>query len=198
MTFSGGAAIGEAVAIGKRDANRMTGFDRSLLVLGGARSGKSRHAQAMAEAAAVGDAARLVFVATAQVFDDEMAERIARHQADRDARWRTRDAPIYLADVIRQEDAPETVILVDCLTLWASNLILCEHDIPAALDKLVMALAAASAKIVLVSNEVGFGIVPDNRLARLFRDAAGSINQRVAAVVTQVDLVVAGLPLRLK
>lgn len=176
----------------------MTGFERSLLVLGGARSGKSRHAQAAAEAAAVGNAARLVFIATAQAFDDEMAQRIARHRADRDARWEVREAPVELADAIRAEDRPDTVILIDCLTLWTSNLLLHGHDVPAALEDLLVALSAASARIVLVSNEVGFGIVPDNRLARLFRDAAGTINQRVASAVTQVDLVVAGLPLRVK
>lgn len=172
----------------------MTAFGRSLLVLGGARSGKSRHAQAAAEAAG----GELVFIATAQAFDDEMAARIARHRADRDSRWQTHEAPLDLPDAIRAADGDGTTVLVDCLTLWTSNLLLAGHDIPAATQALVAALEAAASRIVLVANEVGFGIVPDNALARAFRDAAGLLNQRVAAVATQVDLVVAGLPLRLK
>ncbi len=172
----------------------MNSFDRSLLVLGGARSGKSRHAQAAAEAA--GD--RLVFVATARALDREMADRIERHRADRGEAWRTREAPVDLAATLREEDRPGTVILVDCLTLWLSNLMLGEHDPGLATEALVAVLAGAAARVVLVSNEVGGGIVPANALARRFRDAAGMLNQRVAAAVTQVDLVVAGLPLRLK
>ena len=172
----------------------MTRFDQSLLVLGGARSGKSRHAQLAAEAAG----GRLVFIATAQAFDDEMADRIARHKSDRDDRWVACEAPFDLAAAIEQEDRPDTVILVDCLTLWASNLMLDDRDIEAATEMLVQRIATANARIVLVSNEVGWGIVPDNRLARRFRDVAGMANQRVAAAVSQVDLVVAGLALRLK
>ena len=167
---------------------------KSLLVLGGARSGKSRHAQAIAETSG----GELVFIATAQAFDGEMSDRIARHRADRDARWRTREAPLDLAEAIAAEDRPGATILVDCLTLWASNLLLADADTDAAAQTLVATLARASARIVLVSNEVGFGIVPDNALARRFRDVAGLLNQRVAAVVTEVDFVIAGLPQRLK
>ncbi|MET3760793.1 bifunctional adenosylcobinamide kinase/adenosylcobinamide-phosphate guanylyltransferase [Sphingomonas sp. AAP5] len=172
----------------------MPTFTKSLLVLGGARSGKSRHAQAIAEASG-GD---LVFIATAQAFDGEMTDRIARHRADRDARWRTIEAPLDLAETIAAEDRPGATILVDCLTLWASNLLLADADTDAAAQTLVATLARASARIVLVSNEVGFGIVPDNALARRFRDVAGLLNQRVAAVVSEVDFVIAGLPQRLK
>ncbi|WP_426264348.1 bifunctional adenosylcobinamide kinase/adenosylcobinamide-phosphate guanylyltransferase [Sphingomonas sp. PWP1-2] len=172
----------------------MPPFTKSLLVLGGARSGKSRHAQAIAEASG-GD---LVFIATAQAFDGEMTDRIARHRADRDARWRTLEAPLDLAEAIAAEDRPGATILVDCLTLWASNLLLADADTDAAAQTLVATLARASARIVLVSNEVGFGIVPDNALARRFRDVAGLLNQRVAAVVSEVDFVIAGLPQRLK
>ncbi|GHH17572.1 MULTISPECIES: bifunctional adenosylcobinamide kinase/adenosylcobinamide-phosphate guanylyltransferase [Sphingomonas] len=172
----------------------MPTFTKSLLVLGGARSGKSRHAQAIAEASG-GD---LVFIATAQAFDGEMTDRIARHRADRDARWRTLEAPLDLAEAIAAEDRPGATILVDCLTLWASNLLLADADTDAAAQTLVATLARASARIVLVSNEVGFGIVPDNALARRFRDVAGLLNQRVAAVVSEVDFVIAGLPQRLK
>lgn len=162
-------------------------------MLGGARSGKSRHAQALAEA--MGGAR--VFVATAQAFDDEMCDRIARHQADRDGSWFTVEAPLELPQVIRMQGAG-VVVLVDCLTLWLSNLLLADRDLEAASDELIEALTTAEAGIVLVSNEVGFGIVPDNALARRFRDAAGRLNQRVAAACDAVDLVVAGLPLRLK
>uniref|UniRef100_UPI0035CB6C63 bifunctional adenosylcobinamide kinase/adenosylcobinamide-phosphate guanylyltransferase n=1 Tax=uncultured Sphingomonas sp. TaxID=158754 RepID=UPI0035CB6C63 len=172
----------------------MPPFTTSLLVLGGARSGKSRHAQAIAEA--VGGP--LVFIATAQAFDAEMAERIARHRADRDERWRTLEAPLDLAQALFDADRPGATILVDCLTLWASNLLLAEADIAAATDTLLARLAVVQARVILVSNEVGFGIVPDNALARRFRDVAGTLNQRVAAAVSQVDFVIAGLPQRLK
>ncbi len=173
---------------------RVKSFGSSLLVLGGARSGKSRHAQAMAEATG-GD---LCFIATAQAFDLEMSERIARHRADRGARWRTVEAPVELVAAMTAEDRPGRTILVDCLTLWASNLLLSDADVDRAVDGLAARLATMAARVVLVSNEVGSGIVPDNALARRFRDVAGLLNQRVAGVATQVDLVVAGLPLRLK
>ncbi len=167
---------------------------KSLLVLGGARSGKSRHAQAVAEASG----GALVFIATAQAFDREMTDRIARHRADRDARWRTLEAPLALAEAIAAADRPGATVLVDCLTLWASNLLLADADTDAAAAALVATLERTSARIILVSNEVGFGIVPDNALARRFRDVAGLLNQRVAAAVAQVDFVIAGLPQRLK
>lgn len=166
----------------------------SLLVLGGARSGKSRYAQGRAEASGL----RRLFVATAQAFDDEMRDRIARHRDDRDAAWETVEAPIDIAGVIAARSTPETVLLVDCLTLWTTNLILGEHDCDAATRDLVTAIGGAAGPVILVANEVGFGIVPDNALARRFRDEAGIINQRVAAAVDEVQLIAAGLPLKLK
>jgi len=166
----------------------------SLFVLGGARSGKSRFAQARAEAMP----GELVFIATAQAFDAEMTDRIARHRADRDARWRTVEAPIALAEAIAQHSAPGRVLLVDCLTLWTSNLLLGEHDIDAATQALERAVITAPGPVILVANEVGLGIVPDNALARRFRDHAGLLNQRIAAAAQQVVLVTAGLPLSLK
>jgi adenosylcobinamide kinase/adenosylcobinamide-phosphate guanylyltransferase len=166
----------------------------SLLVLGGARSGKSRYAQARAE----GLDAELVFIATAQAFDAEMVDRIARHRADRDARWATVEAPVALAAAIRAECREDRVLLIDCLTLWTSNLLLAEHDIPAAADQLIMAIHEATGPLILVSNEVGLGIVPDNELARRFRDEAGRVNQQVAAAVDEAMFIAAGLPLRLK
>lgn len=165
-----------------------------LLVLGGARSGKSRYAQARAEATGL----RRLFVATAQAFDEEMRERIARHRADRDAAWATVEAPIDLAGTIVARSRADTVLLIDCLTLWTTNLILGDHDCRAATATLVEAIGTAAGPVVLVANEVGFGIVPGNALARRFRDEAGIVNQRVAAAVDEVQLVAAGLPLKLK
>ncbi|MEG8040633.1 bifunctional adenosylcobinamide kinase/adenosylcobinamide-phosphate guanylyltransferase [Sphingomonas sp. LR60] len=165
---------------------------RIRLVLGGARSGKSRHAQALAEVCA----APWRFIATAQAFDAEMAERIAHHRDDRSAAWTTIEVPLALAEAIAAVD--DGVLLVDCLTLWTSNLLLADADIDAATEALVAALGGSRARIVLVSNEVGWGIVPDNALARRFRDVAGRVNQRIAAAADRVDLVVAGLPMSLK
>lgn len=165
--------------------------DRSLLVLGGARSGKSRHAQAVAETRG----GALVFIATAQAFDDEMRDRITRHQADRDDRWRTVEAPLDLPEALA---GTAGVVLVDCLTLWASNLLLADADWEAATERLTDAIAAHRGTLILVANEVGLGIVPDNALARRFRDMAGTINQRVAAAVDRVHFLAAGLPLGLK
>lgn len=163
-----------------------------VLLLGGARSGKSRIAQTRAEALP----GELVYLATGEALDAEMAERIARHRADRGARWRTVEAPIDLPAAIRREDG--RVLLVDCLTLWLSNLMMGEHDIDAATNQLLAALDTASGTVLLVSNEVGMGIVPENALARRFRDEAGRLNQRVAAAASEVALVAAGLTLRMK
>jgi adenosylcobinamide kinase/adenosylcobinamide-phosphate guanylyltransferase len=165
-----------------------------MLVLGGARSGKSRYAQAVAE----GAGGRLVFVATAQAFDDEMTDRIRRHQADRDGRWTTVEAPLDVPGAIAAADGEDAVVLVDCLTLWASNLLLREEDADARLAALLDTIAGARGQILLVANEVGLGIVPDNALARRFRDLAGTINQRVAAAVDRVHMTVAGIPMVVK
>ncbi|MDM7956094.1 bifunctional adenosylcobinamide kinase/adenosylcobinamide-phosphate guanylyltransferase [Blastomonas sp.] len=163
-------------------------------ITGGARSGKSMRAQMLAESQE-GD---LVYLATAQAFDDEMTDRIARHQADRDARWRTVECPIDLPETIAREAGEGRVLLVDCLTLWTSNLLLGEHDFAAASQQLLGALASANSPVILVSNEVGMGIVPDNALARQFRDMAGRLNQQVAAIADRAELVVSGLSLTLK
>lgn len=165
-----------------------------LLVLGGARSGKSRYAQARAEALGL----RRIFVATAQAFDNEMEDRIALHRADRGTDWETIEAPLDLAGTIDACSMSDRVLLVDCLTLWTTNLILGEHNVDAATTTLAASLGAAKGPVILVANEVGYGIVPDNALARRFRDEAGIINQRIAATVDEVQLVAAGLPLRLK
>ena len=166
----------------------------SLLVLGGARSGKSRYAQARAETTGL---ARM-FIATAQAFDDEMTARIMRHREDRGEGWATVEAPLALAESIEEWSAPGRVLLIDCLTLWTTNLLLGDHDPTIATDRLTRAIAGAAGPLILVANEVGYGIVPDNALARRFRDEAGIVNQRVAAAADEVQLVAAGLPLKLK
>ncbi len=166
---------------------------RLALVLGGARSGKSRHAERLITALPP----PWIYVATAAAYDDEMRERIALHRARRDDGWRTVDAPLALDDALDQVPAG-TPVLVDCLTLWLSNLLLGEHDIEAATRALELALARRAGLTVLVSSEVGLGIVPEHALARRFRDAAGSLHQRLAARADHVVLVAAGLPLTLK
>lgn len=165
-----------------------------LFVLGGARSGKSRYALNRAEALP----GALLFVATAQALDKEMDSRIARHREERGPRWRTIEEPLDLATVVRAESTADRVLLIDCLTLWASNLLLADRDIDAATVALVRALGEAQGPVILVANEVGLGIVPDNALARRFRDVAGIINQAVAACVNEAVFMAAGLPMRLK
>ena len=163
------------------------------LVLGGARSGKTAFAQAQAEAAV----ARPTLIATAQAFDEEMLARVDRHRAERGDRWATIEAPLDLTAALATLAADDAVV-VDCLTLWLSNLMHAEVDIDASVRDLIIALAACPARIWLVGNEVGQGIVPDNALARRFRDEAGWMHQRLAAAADAVFLIVAGLPLRLK
>jgi adenosylcobinamide kinase/adenosylcobinamide-phosphate guanylyltransferase len=165
--------------------------DRMTLVLGGARSGKSAHAERLIEACP----APWLYLATAQAWDDEMRARIAEHRARRPSGWQTLDVPTALPEAIRAATGPT---LVDCLTLWLTNLLLAEADLEAATEALARACAAAPGPLVLVGNEVGLGIVPDNALARRFRDAAGRLHQRLAAQADRVVLTVAGLPLTVK
>ncbi|WP_428484816.1 bifunctional adenosylcobinamide kinase/adenosylcobinamide-phosphate guanylyltransferase [Rhodopila sp.] len=162
------------------------------LVLGGARSGKSRHA----EECLTRHAAPWIYIATAQAFDDEMRIRIAQHQARRNAGWHTIEVPIDLADALDREAARP--VLVDCLTLWLSNLMLGGHDIPTATAALEAVLDRRRQPTVLVSNELGLGIVPGTLLGRAFRDEAGLLNQRMAARAAHVLFMIAGLPMTLK
>ena len=138
-----------------------------------------------------------MLIATGQAFDDEMAERIARHQADRGESWTTVEAPLALAEAITALPH-DAVAVVDCLTLWLSNLMLAERNVEAAATELVEAVAACPARLWLVSNEVGLGIVPETPLGRRFRDEAGRLHQRLARVADEVYFVAAGLPLRMK
>ena len=193
------------------------------LILGGARSGKSRYAERLIEDRLVENrlvedrlaGKRLVddglvddgrggiyraatYIATADVLDDEMAARVARHRARRGPSWHTVETPTDIADALGLYTDPEKPILLDCLTLWLTNLMLADRDCRRETETLLGALGAVKGPVLLIANEVGFGIVPDNALARRFRDAAGVLNQAVAAVATQVVLIAAGLPLVLK
>ena len=163
-------------------------------VLGGARSGKSRFAESLAPERG----ARCVYIATAETVDDEMASRIAVHRARRGPAWRTVEAPIELAQAIGRESASRTWLLVDCLTVWLGNLMHHGLDVDDAREALLEALAAARGPVVLVANEVGLGLVPDNAMARAFRDHAGQLNQAVARAARTVCFVAAGIAVTLK
>lgn len=172
----------------------MTDKNRSVFVLGGARSGKSRFAEELA----VKTGGRLHYLATGRAFDDEMAERILHHQARRSGEWRTYEAPVDIAAVLERLDSAENVVLIDCLTLWLTNLMMENADIEAAFARLEAAIVSVKARMIFVSNEVGLGIVPENRMAREFRDHAGRLHQRIATLAGEVYFVAAGLPLKMK
>ena len=167
---------------------------RLTLVLGGARSGKSQFAERLVES----QAGACIYVATAEARDTEMAQRIADHRARRGDRWRTVEAPLDLIAALRDNAAADRAVLVDCLTLWLANLIDAGRDVDAETAALTEALPALAGPVVMVANEVGLGIVPDNALARAFRDAAGRLNQAIAAAAQSVVFIAAGLPLHLK
>jgi adenosylcobinamide kinase/adenosylcobinamide-phosphate guanylyltransferase len=163
-------------------------------VLGGARSGKSRYAERLVESAASGG----TYCATAEPGDAEMAERIAAHRARRSLFWHTVEAPLAVAPVIAGQPRSERPLLIDCLTLWLSNLLLAGKPVGEETAALCAALRLAAGPVVLVTNEVGMGLVPGTPLGRQFRDAAGRLNQEVAVLADRVVFVAAGLPLVLK
>ena len=163
------------------------------LVLGGARSGKSRHAESVVTALP----APWVYIATGEPHDNEMAARIAEHRARRGAEWQTIEAPRDLAGALAAVPAGGAV-LVDCLTLWLANVMLAGADVEADIALLERALVERKGPVVLVTNEVGLGIVPENALARRFRDTAGRLNQRLAVLADRVVLLVAGIPMKVK
>lgn len=167
-------------------------MNESTLIIGGCKSGKSRQALELAE----GYGQRKIFMATCIPLDDEMKDRVARHKADRDGLWRTLDVPMDLPEAIVAHGVDGNVILVDCLTLWITNLLIQPANtdpVATRVAALVTALTQATCPVVLVSNEVGAGIVPENRLARQFRDEAGMANQKLAAAVDRVVWMVAGI-----
>jgi adenosylcobinamide kinase/adenosylcobinamide-phosphate guanylyltransferase len=166
----------------------------TTLVLGGARSGKSAFAEQL-----IGDSGLLrIYLATATAGDDEMRSRIAHHRVQRGGGWTTVEEPLALVDTLTREATDGRAVLVDCLTLWLSNLMLAERDPEMEARRLAQFLGAAKHPVVLVSNEVGLGLVPETRLGRSFRDAQGRLNQIVAATVPNVVFIAAGLPLWLK
>jgi adenosylcobinamide kinase/adenosylcobinamide-phosphate guanylyltransferase len=172
----------------------MADKNRSVFILGGARSGKSRFAEELAK----NSSGRLHYIATGRAWDDEMRDRIDHHQARRGEEWTTHEAPVDVVAVLDRLDDPENVILIDCLTLWLTNLMMENADMETAFAALEAAIASTKAKLILVSNEVGLGIVPENRMAREFRDHAGRLHQRIAALAGEVYFVAAGLPLKMK
>jgi adenosylcobinamide kinase / adenosylcobinamide-phosphate guanylyltransferase len=167
---------------------------RLTLVLGGARSGKSRYAEAVVESWHVPP----VYLATAEGLDAEMRDRIAQHRARRGAFWTTVEEPLALPAALRESARTGVPILVDCLTLWLSNVICAGRSAEDAIDALLAAVPRLEAPVVMVANEVGLGIVPENALARAFRDHAGRLNREIAAIAERVVFVAAGLPLILK
>jgi adenosylcobinamide kinase/adenosylcobinamide-phosphate guanylyltransferase len=169
----------------------LQGFPKVSLVVGGARSGKSRLAERLVRSAGQ----PLAYIATAQAWDAEMADRIAQHRVDRGEGWLTVEAPRDLCGALA---AARGAVLVDCATLWLTNVMLADADVAAEAAGLVQALQDHPGPVVVVSNEVGWGIVPENALARRFRDEQGRLNQQIAAVADLVVGVMAGLPMVLK
>ena len=167
---------------------------RKLLVLGGARSGKSRFAEAWVAA----QESPKLYIATAQARDAEMAARIAHHKKQRGPGWRTLEAPLDIVGALGAYESPGVSVLVDCLTLWLSNLLEAQSDIGAQTERLAEQVARSPARIALVSNEVGLGVVPENALARRFQDEAGRLHQLLAQRMEAVVFVAAGLPLVMK
>ena len=173
----------------------MAEASRSILVLGGARSGKS----AFAEQMVLSSGCSAHYIATGRAWDDEMRDRIAHHQERRGDLWTIHEEPLALTETLKRLDQPGNTILVDCLTLWVTNLMLEEGlSVEDAFEPLVTHAANAQAQIVFVSNEVGLGIVPENRMAREFRDHSGRLHQQIAAVARHVYFIAAGLPLKMK
>ena len=173
-------------------------MEKKILVIGGCRSGKSNHALELAQQFSCENR---VFIATCVPHDDEMRQRIARHRKNRDNSWKTLEVPVALPEAVTENSRNSDFILIDCLTLWISNLLMETEDmnkIDGYILKLVQSLKLAECPVIAVSNEVGEGIVPENRIARLFRDIAGFANQKVAACADEVFWLVAGIPVKIK
>jgi adenosylcobinamide kinase / adenosylcobinamide-phosphate guanylyltransferase len=170
-----------------------------ILILGGVRSGKSRYAQQLAS----DDGGRVLFLATAEARDDEMKQRITKHKSSRPASWATIEEPLDIASALKPRAATADVVVIDCITVWISNLLLRENgviedEVMAEIDKLLNAYKRSKASYIIVSGEVGMGIVPEYPLGRIFRDLLGLANQRLAAKADRVVLMVAGIPVVVK
>ena len=173
-------------------------MNKSILIIGGCRSGKSRHALNLADQTAANGK---VFIATCQPLDEEMKDRVKNHQAERGEGWTTVEAPVDLPGVISKHGSDASVILADCLTLWVNNLLMESEDpdyFNQQVQSLIQAMTSAPCPVILVSNEVGCGIVPENRLARLYRDMVGKLNQTAAATADTVIWTAAGIPVTIK
>lgn len=172
-------------------------MNKTIFIIGGARSGKSGYALERGS----GMPGRKAFIATAEAYDEEMAERISLHQKTRSSEWTTIEEPLSIAGRLQDIGSLYDVVIVDCLTLWLSNMLGRGEDsqnIMAEIEQLTSVLKDVSCNVIVVSNEVGLGIVPDNKLARLFRDLGGWMNQRLAAAADEVYLVTCGIPMKLK
>jgi adenosylcobinamide kinase/adenosylcobinamide-phosphate guanylyltransferase len=180
------------------DTKAASALPRLTLVLGGARSGKSRYAETLVMEHAAATGTRPVYLATAEAGDAEMLARIVEHQRRRDTVWSTVETLLALDEALAGHAHEDRPVLLDSLTLWLSNVMHAGLDVPGETEKLLLALDGATAPIVCVSDEVGLGLVPDSALGRAFRDALGRLNQRIAAQADRVILVAAGLPLMLK
>lgn len=180
---------------------------RVIFIIGGARSGKSRFALQLANNFPFREAGhkegaiypmRKAYIATAQAIDDEMRERIERHKKERSGEWTTLEEPLNISTLISDINRSYDIILLDCLTLWLSNLLLNNKDVETEIGSFISSLSNMHCSLLIVSNEVGLGIVPDNALSRRFRDLSGYLNQKMAAIADEVYLVTAGIPLRIK
>ena len=170
---------------------------KTSFVLGGARSGKSLHAETLATTQSTASG-QLVYLATAQIFDEEMQARIDLHKQRRGPEWVLAEAPVDLVDTLRRFEHPDNVILIDCLSVWMTNLIIGEHDIAAHRDSLIAHLAISISSLIFVASETGLGIVPENALSRQFRDESGRLNQMVARASDDVFFVTAGIAQKIK
>ena len=170
---------------------------KTSFVLGGARSGKSLHAETLAKTQHTASG-QLVYLATAQIFDEEMQARIDLHKQRRGPEWVLAEAPVDLVDTLRRFEHPDNVILIDCLSVWMTNLIIGEHDIAAHRDSLIAHLVISISSLIFVASETGLGIVPENALSRQFRDESGRLNQMVAKASDDVFFVTAGIAQKIK
>ena len=170
---------------------------KTSFVLGGARSGKSLHAETLAKTQHTASG-QLVYLATAQIFDEEMQARMDLHKQRRGPEWVLAEAPVDLVDTLRRFEHPDNVILIDCLSVWMTNLIIGEHDVAAHRDSLIAHLAIGISSLIFVASETGLGIVPDNALSRQFRDESGRLNQMVARASDDVFFVTAGIAQKIK